>query len=133
MPVKNIVSGQRVTKEKLERAKELRHEMTLAEKILWEELRANKLGAHFRRHTCPGGRCQGQVIAGFIVDFYCHKFALVVEVDGEIHDFQQEEDSRREEALREVGLKVVRFKNQEILSDAKRLVVLKKIKEMFSM
>ena len=64
MPVKNIIPGQRVTKEKLQRAKELRREMTPAEKILWEELRANKLGVHFRRHTCPGGRCQGQVIAG---------------------------------------------------------------------
>ena len=47
--------------------------MTPAEKILWNELRANKLGVHFRRQ---------QVIAGFIVDFYCHKSALVIEVDG---------------------------------------------------
>ena len=43
----------------------------------------NKLEFHFRRHTCPGGRCQRQVIQGFIVDFYCHKAALVVEVDGD--------------------------------------------------
>jgi len=40
MPVKNIIPEQRVTKEKLQRAKELRREMTPAEKILWEELRA---------------------------------------------------------------------------------------------
>ena len=51
--------------------------MTPAEKILWQELRANKLGVHFRRQ---------QAIAGFIVDFYCHKAGLVVEVDGDIHD-----------------------------------------------
>ena len=63
MPVKNIIPGQKVTKEKLLRAKELRSEMTPAEKILWNELRANKLGVHFRRQ---------QVIQGFIVDFYCH-------------------------------------------------------------
>jgi very-short-patch-repair endonuclease len=43
MPIKNIVTNQRVTKEKLERAKELRREMTPAEKILWQELRASKL------------------------------------------------------------------------------------------
>ncbi|GAB1469321.1 hypothetical protein MASR2M66_01970 [Chloroflexota bacterium] len=49
MPVKNIIPGQKVTKEKLQRAKELRREMTPAEKILWQELRANKLGVHFRR------------------------------------------------------------------------------------
>jgi very-short-patch-repair endonuclease len=60
MPVKNIIPGQTVTKEKLQRARELRRDMTPAEKILWQELRANKLGVHFRRQ---------QVIAGFIVDF----------------------------------------------------------------
>ncbi|MBM3179548.1 MAG: DUF559 domain-containing protein [Chloroflexi bacterium] len=48
MPIKNVVTGQAVTKEKLQRAKELRRNMTPAEKILWEELRANKLGVHFR-------------------------------------------------------------------------------------
>ncbi len=84
MPVKNIIPGQKVTKEKLQRAKELRREMRPAEKILWQELRANKLGVHFRRQ---------QVIAGFIVDFYCHKMGLVLEVDGDIHDLQQEEDA----------------------------------------
>jgi very-short-patch-repair endonuclease len=108
MPLKNVITEQKVTKEKLQRAKELRREMTLAEKILWEELRANKLGVHFRRQ---------QVIAGFIVDFYCHKSALVVEVDGDVHDLQQEEDARREKALSALGLKVVRFKNDEIVRD----------------
>ncbi|MFN3492624.1 MAG: DUF559 domain-containing protein, partial [Anaerolineales bacterium] len=49
MPIKNIIQGQTVTKEKLQRAKELRREMTPTEKILWNEIRANKLGVHFRR------------------------------------------------------------------------------------
>jgi len=40
MPVKNIIPGQAVTKEKLQRARELRRDMTPAEKILWQELRA---------------------------------------------------------------------------------------------
>ncbi len=121
MPIKNIVHGQRVTKEKLERAKELRRNMTPAEKILWEELRANKLGVHFRRQ---------QVIAGFIVDFYCHKAALVVEVDGDVHDLQQDEDARREKALIEMGLRIVRFKNDEVARDASRSAVVGKIREM---
>jgi len=60
------------------------------------ELWAKKLGVHFRRQ---------QVIAGFIVDFYCHKAALVIEVDGDIHDLQQEEDTRREKVLSELGLR----------------------------
>ncbi len=92
--------------------------MTPTEKMLWEELRANKLGVHFRRQ---------QVIAGFIVDFYCHKAALVIEVDGDIHDLQQEEDARREKALREMGLRIVRFKNDEILKNLSTVVG--KIKE----
>ena len=96
MPIKNIVTNQRVTKEKLERAKELQREMTPAEKMLWEALRAKKLGVRFRRQ---------QVIAGFIVDFYCHKAGLVVEVDGDIHDLQQEDDARQEQVLREMGLR----------------------------
>ena len=114
MPVKNIIPGQRVTKEKQQRAKELRRDMTPAEKILWEELRANKLGVHFRRQ---------QVIQGFIVDFYCHKSALVVEVDGDIHDLQKEEDIRREKALHELGLRIVRFGNDDVLKDLSTVVV----------
>ena len=109
MPVKNIIPGHRVTKEKLQRAKELRREMTPAEKLLWQEVRAKKLGVRFRRQ---------QVIQGFIVDFYCHKAALVVEVDGDIHDLQQEEDARREKALSALGLRIVRFRNDEVVRDA---------------
>jgi very-short-patch-repair endonuclease len=126
MPVKNpstslrtgIIPGQKVTKEKQERARELRREMTSAEKILWEELRANKLGVHFRRQ---------QVIQGFIVDFYCHKAGLVVEVDGDIHDLQKEEDERREKALSALGLRIVRFRNDEVVMDVSAVVG--KIKE----
>ena len=106
MPVKNIIPGQRVTKEKLQCAKELRQDMTHAEKILWMERRANKLGVHFRRQ---------QIIAGFIVDFYCQKAALVIEVDGDIHDLQQEEDARRQKVLSELGLRIIRFKNNDVV------------------
>lgn len=118
MPIKNIIPGQRVKKAKLERARELRRDMTPAEKVLWQELRANKLGVHFRRQ---------QVIQGFIVDFYCHKAELIIEVDGDIHDLQQEEDARREKVLMEIGLRIVRFRNDEILKDLS--IVLVRIKE----
>ncbi len=113
MPIKNIVTNQIVTKAKLERAKELRREMTPAEKLLWQEVRANKLGVRFRRQ---------QVIQGFIVDFYCHQVGLVVEVDGDVHDLQKEEDERREKVLREMGLKVVRFGNDEVVRDLSAVV-----------
>ena len=92
--------------------------MTPAEKILWEELRANKLGVHFRRQ---------QVIQGFIVDFYCHRAGLVVEVDGDIHDLRLEEDARREKALSELGLRIVRFRNDEVVREL--FDVVERIKE----
>ena len=119
MPIKNIVTGQKVTKEKLQRAKELRREMTPAEKLLWQEVRAKKLGVRFRRQ---------QVIQGFIVDFYCHKAGLVVEVDGDIHDLQKEEDERREKALSALGLRIVRFGNDEVVRNVSAVVG--KIKEL---
>ena len=124
MPVKNIIPGQPVTKEKRERARELRREMTPAENILGQELRSNTVGVHFRRQ---------QVIAGFIVDFYCHRAALVVEVDGDIHDLQKDEDARREKVLGEMGLRVVRFRNDEVLKNASRSAVIEKIKELVLM
>ena len=71
------------------------------------------MGVHFRRQ---------QVIAGFIVDFYCHKAALVVEVDGDIHDLQQEEDARREKVLSEMGLRIARFRNEEVMRDLSAVV-----------
>jgi very-short-patch-repair endonuclease len=121
MPVKNIVTNQKVTAQKLQRAKELRREMTPAEKILWEELRANKLGVHFRRQ---------QVIQGFIVDFYCHRAGLAVEVDGDVHDLQKEENEQREKVLSAMGLRVVRFRNDEVMRAAERSAVMGKIREL---
>ena len=109
MPIKNITAGQKISAQKLERAKQLRRELTPAEALLWQQLRSNKLGVHFRRQ---------QIIAGFIVDFYCHTAALVVELDGGVHRSleQAQADLIRDKVLRELGLRVVRFRNEEITS-----------------
>jgi len=108
MPAHNIVIGQNVTSAKVQRAKELRQNMTEAEKVLWQAVRANRLnGWHFRRQ---------QIIGGFIADFYCHAAALVVELDGEIHKSQQEYDQERTEIIRDHGIDVIRFTNEEIKS-----------------
>jgi very-short-patch-repair endonuclease len=95
--------------------------MTPAEKILWQELRGNKLGVHFRRQ---------QVITGFIVDFYCHKAGLVIELDGSVHDKQIEENAQRDKALKEMGLRIVRIRNEEILKNFP--AVLGKIRKLIS-
>jgi very-short-patch-repair endonuclease len=68
--------------------------------------------------------------SGFIVDFYCHRAGLVVEVDGDIYDLQKEEDERREKVLSEMGLRVVRFRNDEVISNPSAVVG--KIKEMIA-
>lgn len=109
MNTKDIITGQKVQPEKYQRAKELRQNMTEAEKILWQHLRANRLkGWHFRRQ---------QIIDGFIVDFYCHKAGLVIEVDGPIHEGQHIEDAQRETALVERGLSILRFTNKAIMNN----------------
>ena len=90
-------------------ARQNRANPTRAEKILWEALRARRLyGGRFRRQ---------HVIDRFLVDFYCSEARLVVEVDGEIHRFQAEEDRERQRALEERGLRVIRFTNAEVIED----------------
>jgi very-short-patch-repair endonuclease len=70
-------------------------------------LRANRLGGlQFRRQ---------HVIDGFTVDFYCHAAAVVVEVDGPVHDDQAEYDTERDRVLSARGLRVVRFTNGQII------------------
>ena len=87
-------------------AKELRRQMTPAEAVLWQRLKANRLkGLHFRRQ---------QLIDGFIVDFYCHAACLVIELDGSVHHNQAEYDSLRDHIIATRGLRVLRFPNDRI-------------------
>jgi very-short-patch-repair endonuclease len=98
----------RMTEVKRERARELRHDMTSAERVLWEHLRGHRAdGLHFRRQ---------HVIRGFIVDFYCHAARLVVEVDGAIHDQQRDADTERDTILIANGYRMLRVTNDEVLA-----------------
>jgi very-short-patch-repair endonuclease len=109
-----IVTGQKVNPELINRAKELRQEMTLAERCLWNRIRANQLGGwHFRRQ---------QIINGFIVDFYCHKAELVIEMDGPIHRKQKVEDAEREKMLSDLGLHILRFTNHAVMNNLEHVV-----------
>ena len=87
----------------------LRRSMTKAEAVLWKKLKGRKLfPTKFRR--------QHPIII-FIVDFYCHEYRLVIEVDGDIHNDEivNEYDLGRTEVLNKFGLKVIRFTNDQIL------------------
>ena len=103
---RKIVRGQTVHPEKLSLAKQLRREMTLAERRLWKALRRNAAdGFHFRRQ---------QVIAGYIVDFYCNTAKLAIELDGEVHGEQANYDELRDGVLAQNGVRVVRISNEAI-------------------
>ncbi|MFO0559605.1 MAG: endonuclease domain-containing protein [Polyangiales bacterium] len=91
---------------KLERARQLRRAMTEAEDRLWGALCGRSLGCRARTQ---------HVIRGWIVDFYIASARLVIEVDGDVHDMQLEEDQRRSRSLEDEGLRVLRFRNDEVL------------------
>ncbi len=92
-----------------ERAAQLRREATPAEQALWAEMKGHRLGGvHFRRQC---------VIDRFIVDFYCHSVRLAVELDGGVHDSQRERDEERDHDLRALGIRILRFPNQRVLSN----------------
>lgn len=103
-----IVLGQAVQPAKAELARYFRRALTPEEALLWQRLRAGQLeGWHFRRQ---------QVIAGFIVDFYCHAAGLAVEVDGAQHQEMREYDEERDRILGLRGVRVLRFANAEVRS-----------------
>ncbi len=96
-------------------SRELRKNQTPAEIILWSIIRNRKLSGFkfLRQHPIPY-RGFNNKPNYFIPDFYCFEKKLIIELDGKIHDFQKEYDQNREEILRDLGLKVIRFKNEEL-------------------
>jgi cyclase len=102
-------------------AKYLRAHMTPAEKMLWEQLRNNKLGVRFKpQHP----------MMHFIADFYSYALKLVIEIDGPIHDFRQEEDDARTREIEAAGNLVIRFSNDEVIHNMER--VLNRIREVMA-
>ena len=92
-----------------QRTRELRREMTPAEKTLWNRLRDRQFaGLKFRRQHPLGP---------FIADFYCAECRLVIEIDGDIHDLQVQHDQARTERFEEYGYQVIRFRNEQVLND----------------
>jgi very-short-patch-repair endonuclease len=97
-------------------AKSLRHQMTEAEKALWNELKGRKLnGLKFRRQ---------HPISRYIADFYCHEKKLIIEVDGEIHGHVSsiEHDENRSAELARLGIHVVRFTNDQVLKKLSKVI-----------
>ena len=91
-----------------QRSRDLRNHSTLAEVLLWNHLKRRKmLGYQFMR----------QKPIHFIVDFYCPKLKLVIEIDGESHWLRFGEDRRRQEYLEQIGVHVLRFSDLAVKKD----------------
>jgi len=111
-------------------AKELRKNSTESEMLLWEYLRNRKLsGYKFLRQHPVIYKADYLGLNYFIADFYCDSKKTVIELDGLVHEETVEYDQFRDEAMREIGLHVLRIKNEE-LSDIEK--VLDKIKVLLT-
>ncbi len=99
-------------------AARLRKNMTPQEKYVWEFLKSNQMGGRFERQF---------LIHGFVVDFWCAAKQLVVEIDGAQHRSMREKDRKRDDILREHGIRVLRFPSQIVFTDI--ALILDSIKE----
>jgi 5-methyltetrahydrofolate--homocysteine methyltransferase len=102
----------------IDHAKEHRSNQTEAEKIIWEHLRAKQLKFKFRRQ---------HLIDKYIVDFVCLEKMVVLEIDGKYHEQIKEQDELRTSVLESLGFKVIRFTNDEVITNTDS--VIKKIKD----
>jgi very-short-patch-repair endonuclease len=92
----------------IERARRLRQTQSVAEELLWQRLRRNQLNGWGFRRQAP--------VAGYVVDFLCHKPALIVEVDGPTHDDEEQKafDAARTVKLEAAGYLVIRVKEHVV-------------------
>ncbi len=98
-------------------AREMRNNLTPAERIVWERVRLKRLNGYRFRSQHP--------IYRYILDFYCHEKKLAVEVDGDIHDTRREYDEYRDEFLKSIGIETLRLNNDEVLGNTN--IAIKKI------
>ncbi|GGG03350.1 endonuclease domain-containing protein [Pontibacter amylolyticus] len=88
------------------KARELRKNSTLAEILLWQEIKERKLmGFQFHRQV---------PMLDYIVDFYCHELQLAIEIDGDSHDYSFDNDAKRQSELEKYGVKFLRFDDIEV-------------------
>jgi very-short-patch-repair endonuclease len=96
------------------RARELRRQLTAAERLLWAQLRNRRPGGYKFRRQYP--------IGPYVADFICFEARLVVEVDGETHDLTEERDARRDAWFAAQGFRVLRIRNEEVRANLSGVV-----------
>lgn len=90
-------------------SRKLRKQGVLSEVLLWEQLKGRKMNGYQFTRQKPVGN--------YIVDFYCSKLKLVVEIDGESHDRRYSYDKKRQQVLESAGLTVLRFNDNDVKKD----------------
>ncbi|HEX6187852.1 MAG TPA: endonuclease domain-containing protein, partial [Pyrinomonadaceae bacterium] len=95
--------------------RELKKNSTGAEKLLWNELRGQKLGIKFRRQHSLGN---------YIADFYAPDALLAIELDGSVHDSDRQKwaDGIRHRQIGQAGVRILRFRNERVLHDLKAVL-----------
>ena len=105
-------------------ARKNRKNATLAEQVLWEELREKELGVRFLRQ---------HIIGDYIADFVALEVGLIIEVDGSYHSEpqQEEDDERRTRKLKTMGFDVIRFTNEDVLYNTNKVIddIIQKLQE----
>lgn len=96
----------------------MRRRTTAAENLLWQKIRNGSLGFRFKRQYS---------VMNYVVDFYCPKIKLAIELDGSIHETSKKYDLYRTEYLNSLGIKEIRFRNERIENETAS--VLKEIKD----
>ncbi len=97
-----------------ERARELRKRMTLSERMLWNRLKSRQVhDLQFIRQ---------KPIDEFIVDFYCSKLKLIIEIDGITHNDKQEYDLKRQNKLEKLGLNFLRFEDRYVVENINNVI-----------
>jgi len=86
-------------------ARELRKNSTLAEVLLWKNIKNKALGVQFHRQV---------PMLDYIVDFYCHELMLAIEIDGNSHDYKYFEDLDRQNRLEDYGVRFIRFSDADV-------------------
>ena len=93
----------------------LRNNTTPSEEKLWKYLRKKQLdGRRFLRQHAIIYDSNVDEHFFYVPDFYCFKENLAIELDGKIHLYQKEKDKNRDEILNDLGINVLRFKNEEL-------------------
>ena len=111
-----LFNGQKIDTPKyvIKLAREQRDSLTRSEQLMWSRLSNRQL--HGFRFRCQHPVCR------YILDFYCHRAMLAIEIDGDIHKYRKEYDNYRDEFLSGIGITTLRFSADEVMNNIENVI-----------